>query len=178
MGQIKTPEKVTPIASVFTGDDNMFTMVESELIGQLGKCIYKSEKLPFVHTVYYTQEMGPDLKRMVFAFDSLKDPAELPAFKVWSNTLETTWSLNERRRVNIDVGYVTLAKLVLATTKDHAHRLYLGQGIYGEVTLHYVNGQFEPWPWTYPDYATSSYRGIFSDIRELHRRKLRTQMLH
>ncbi len=173
MGQIRAPEKVTPIASVFTGDDNMFIVVESELTKRLGRCIYKSEQLPFTHTNYYTAEMGPDLTRIIFAFDYLLDPAELPALKRWSNDLEDTWSWDGRRQVNIDMGYVTLAKLVLATTKDHAHRLYLGQGIYGEVTLHYENGQFQPWPWTYPDYASPSYRQILGTIRELHRLKLR-----
>ncbi len=174
MGQIKTPEKVTPIASVFTGDDSMFADVESELTTQLGPCAYKSDKLSFAHTDYYTEEMGSNLKRIIFAFEALVDPAELPALKKWSNNLEDTWSRNGKRRVNIDMGYVTLAKLVLATTKDHAHRLYLGQGIYGEVTLHYVSGEFQPWPWTYPDYASPTYRQIFGTIRELHRLKLRT----
>lgn len=173
LGQIRAPEKVTPIASVFAADKNMFAMTEAVLTPRLGKCIYRSEPMPFAHTNYYTDEMGPDLKRIVFAFDELVDPKELVALKIWSNSLEETWSQDGCRRVNIDMGYVSLAKLVLATTKDHAHRLYLGQGIYGEVTLHYTGGEFLPWPWTYPDYASASYRQLFGAIRELHRLKLR-----
>ena len=113
--------------------------------------------------------MGPDLTRIIFAFTKLLDPADLPSLKTWSNQLENAWSKNGSRRVNIDVGYVSLAKLVLASTKDHAHRLYLGQGIYGEVTLYYAGGEFQPWPWTYPDYASLTYRKIFGTIREQHR---------
>jgi len=174
LGQVRAPEQVTPIASVFTGDDDMLTAAQSELTGRLGRCVYKSERLPFAHTMYYEAEMGADLTRIIFAFGNLIDPAQLPALKNWSNDLENRWSQEGRRRVNIDVGYVSLAKLVLATTKDHAHRLYLGQGIYGEVTLHYVSGEFRPWPWTYPDYASLSYRKMFGAIRELHRLELRT----
>ena len=169
---------MTPIASVFSSDGNLFTTVEAHLISRLGRCIFKSDILPFVHTSYYAKEMGVDLKRIIYAFDTLLDPAELPNWKIWSNNLEGSLSLNDRRRINIDVGYVTSAKLVLATTKDHAHRLYLGKGIYGEVTLHYANGNYQPWPWTYPDYATLSYRGIFGSIRELHREKLKARTLH
>lgn len=108
-----------------------------------------------------------------FAFAKLLDPAELPALKHWSNLLEQTWTVNGQRKVNIDTGYISLGKLVLATTKDHSHRLYLAEGIYGEVTLRFVHGHFEPWPWTYPDYASPNYRKICEKIREIHRQKLR-----
>ncbi|BCV25565.1 DUF4416 family protein [Gelria sp. Kuro-4] len=175
MGRVTVPEPVTPIASVFTGDEGLFAAVRAALAERLGPCIYASPVLPFDHTDYYAAEMGPDLKRRLFAFADLVDPGELPALKHWSNSLEAHWAVDGRRRVNIDVGYITLAKLVLATTKDHAHRLYLGKGIYGEVTLRYVGGRFEPWPWTYPDYASPAYRKICAEIRELHRARLRTR---
>jgi hypothetical protein len=175
MGKIKVPEPVTPIASVFTGDEGLFETVRAALAERLGPCIYASPVMPFDHTDYYTAEMGPGLKRCLFAFANLFDPGELPALKRWSNSLEEGWAVDGRRRVNIDVGYITLGKLVLATTKDHAHRLYLGEGIYGEVTLRFVGGHFEPWPWTYPDYASPEYRKICEEIRELHRQKLRSR---
>ena len=79
-----------------------------------------------------------------------------------------TW----RRRVNLDPGYVDQAKLVLATTKDRQHRLYLGRGIYGEVTLRFTGGRFEPWEWTYPDYRTPEYRVFFETVRRRYRQQL------
>ena len=69
------------------------------------------------------------------------------------------------RPVNLDMGYVDGGKLVLATTKDYAHRLYLGAGIYGEVTLRWRAGAFEPWEWTYPDYRSGHYREFFAQVR-------------
>ncbi|HHX23864.1 MAG: DUF4416 family protein [Tepidanaerobacteraceae bacterium] len=178
MGKIKTPELVTPIASVFTLEEGLFQPVQEILSEGLGTCIYESPMLLFNHTDYYTAEMGCNLKRRIFAFEKLIDPCELATIKCWSNSLEQNWAVNNKRQVNIDVGYISLGKLVLASTKDHSHRLYLGKGIYGEVTLRFVGGQFEPWPWTYPDYASLQYRKIFYEIRELQRKKLRSQSTH
>jgi len=62
---------------------------------------------------------------------------------------------------------------VLATTKNYAHRIYLGGGIYAEVTLRYQGGTFRPWPWTYPDYASPPLIAIFNHIRQLYVRQLR-----
>ena len=69
------------------------------------------------------------------------------------------------RPINIDPGYVTPAKLVLATTKDRAHRIYLGRGIYAEVTLTYAKKAFQSMPWTYPDYRSEPYRRFFEQVR-------------
>ena len=68
--------------------------------------------------------------------------------------------------------YVVSSKLVLATTKDHAHRLYLGGGIYAECTLRWFQGDFVPWEWTYPDYRTEHYRDFFAAVRRLLEEKL------
>ena len=101
--------------------------------------------------------------------------AQLPALKNWSNDLENSWSQEGRRQVNIDVGVCELGQASSGyLPKDHAHRLYLGQGIYGEVTLHYVSGEFRPLALDYPDYTSLSYRKMFGTIRELHRLQLRT----
>lgn len=174
MGKIRTLEPVTPVASVFTSDEGLFESVQMALSQRLGPCIYVSSVLPFYHTDYYTTEMGEDLKRCIFAFAELIDPSKLPALKYWSNSLEQDWAVDSKRRVNIDIGYISLGKLVLASTKNHSHRLYLADGIYGEVTLRFVSGHFQPWPWTYPDYASPKYRKICDEIRELHRQKLRS----
>ncbi len=72
-----------------------------------------------------------------------------------------------RRRVNLDPGYLIASKLVLATTKDFAHRIYLGQGIYGEVTLNYRRGQgWQPHPWTYADYRSPLALEFFALVRK------------
>jgi hypothetical protein len=81
--------------------------------------------------------------------------------------------LGSRRRINLDPGYVDLSKLVLATTKNHQHRLYLGQGVYGEVTLRFTRKSFRPWEWTYPDYRSEHYVQFFNEVRNTYLEQLR-----
>ena len=80
------------------------------------------------------------------------DPGILAAVKAATNKIEerkaVTTPNSMKRSINLDPGYITLGKLVLASTKDHAHRIYLGQGIYAEVTLEYREGGWRSRDWT------------------------------
>ncbi|MGD2207756.1 MAG: DUF4416 family protein [Anaerolineae bacterium] len=173
MGIAREPEPVKLVASLFTGEITLLDRVKVELSDLLGPMDIESELLPFDHTDFYTPEFGPDLQRQIVAFERLVDPGELPVIKRQTNDLEWSLAAEGKRRVNIDSGYISLGKLVLASTKAHAHRLYLAQGIYGEVTLTYQRGRFRPWPWTYPDYASDRYCALFGEIRERYKAQLR-----
>jgi Domain of unknown function (DUF4416) len=173
MGTVREPEKVKLIASLLAGDPALLAEAKTALLPLLGPIDFESSLLPFDHTDYYTPEFGPGLVRQIVTFERLVDPADLSTIKRRTNDLEQSLVAGERRRVNIDPGYVSLGKLVLASTKNHGHRLYLGQGIYGEVTLTYQHGRFHPWPWTYPDYASDEYCALFDKIRERYKAQLR-----
>jgi hypothetical protein len=173
MGTAREPQPVKLIASLLTGEPRLFARVREALVATWGAIDLQSEILPFDHTDYYAVEFGPALQRQIVAFERLISPAELPAAKLLANGLEQSLAAEGRRRINIDPGYVSLGKLVLATTKDHAHRLYLGQGVYGEVTLAYQQGHFRPWPWTYPDYGSEEYCALFGRIRQRYKAQLR-----
>jgi len=173
MGTIKEPPPVKLIASIFTGDETLLAVARGALVNRFGAIDYQSELLPFNHTSYYAREFGPGLVRQIVAFADLIAPQRLAEIKHTTNELEMTWAIAQRRRVNVDPGYVSLGKLVLATTKDYAHRIYLGQGIYAEVTLYYKHGAFHPWEWTYPDYASPRYREILGQIRSMYVAQLR-----
>lgn len=135
-----------------------------------GPVAARSPPLAFVETDYYQQEMGDDLLKQFWVHRRLVDPAVLPEVKHQTNQWEAEYAglgaHPEPRPLNLDPGYLTLAKLVLASTKDHAHRLYLGGGIYGEVTLQYRGRRWQAMPWTYPDYLRSEYHQFFSEARE------------
>ncbi|MEA3346401.1 MAG: DUF4416 family protein [Chloroflexota bacterium] len=175
MGQARSPEGVKLIASILGADEERLRRAESLLAQEFGLLDYRSELLPFTHTDYYTPEFGAPLVRVIVAFEPLMDPELLPVIKHRTNELEGGNSDRERRWVNIDPGYVSLSKLVLATTKNHSHRIYLRDGIYAEVTLRYQQGTFRPWPWTYPDYASPPYIAIFNRIRHQYHRQLRSR---
>ena len=123
-------------------------------------------------TDYYQNEMGSRLKKHFIVFASLIDPSHLPAIKVRTNSIENNYLTKNKRCVNIDPGYITQAKLVLATTKNYSHRIYLGQGIYGDVHLHYQKGEYRPNPWTYPDYMDARNIKFFNRIREAYLKQL------
>ena len=173
MGERKTPQSVKLIASIFSANEERLLQAESLLVQEFGPLDYRSSLLLFIHTDYYTAEFGTPLVRVIVAFERLVDPDMLPAIKCRTNEMERDDSSRRHRWANIDPGYVSLSKLVLATTKDHAHRIYLRHGIYAEVTLQFREGTFCPWPWTYPDYASAPYIAIFNHIRSQYHRQLR-----
>jgi hypothetical protein len=173
MGEIREPRPVKLIVSLFTGDVHLLPATREALAERFGHIDYQSELLPFDHTNYYEAEFGPNLQRQVLAFAQLVPPDQLATIKHSTNQLEQTWVVKGRRRVNLDPGYVELSKLILATTKNYSHRVYLGQGIYAEVTLHYRRGAFRGWEWTYPDYASARYLEIFDHIRDIYLAQLR-----
>jgi hypothetical protein len=173
MGTARDPDLVKLIASLLTGRFWALEEAKAALAESLGALDFQSALIPFDHTDYYAAEMGSGLVRQIVTFERLVPPARLPAIKLLTNGVEQRLAEGGRRVVNIDPGYVSLAKLVLASTKDHGHRLYLDRGIYGEVTLSYQGGRFRPWPWSYPDYASDGYCSLFGQIRERYKQQLR-----
>jgi len=173
MGKVREPLPVKLVASMFTGQRELLEEAKARLSEEFGPIDYQSELLPFDHTTYYAAEFGKGLVRQFVAFANLIDPGQLAEIKRLTNALEMEWARAGKRRINIDPGYVSHSKLVLATTKNYAHRIYLGGGIYAEVTLRYQGGTFRPWPWTYPDYASPPLIAIFNHIRQLYVRQLR-----
>ena len=137
----------------------------------------KVPTLVFDQTDYYAATMGGDLRKQFFAFHDLITPVRLADVKRHTNALERelrqSGSYPESRPVNIDPGYLTLGKFLLATTKDQAHRVYLRDGIFAEVTLHYQAGAFEPWPWTYADYRQPAVLAFLQEARTYYHDRLR-----
>lgn len=103
-------------------------------------------------TDYYKNEMGNELKKVYMSFEKLIERDRLAGIKNHTNSIESGFLNNKNRSINLDPGYLTNEKLVLATTKDYFHRIYLENGIYAEVTLHYRHGKFRYFSWSYPDY--------------------------
>jgi len=129
---------------------------------------FESEILNFDFTDYYCKEMGGGLKRQFVSFKKPIDAAKLSEIKIFTNKMEEKLRQNFSRTINIDPGYLDMSKLILATTKDYNHRIYIGRGIFAEVTLYYRGKSFLPWEWTYPDYKSQRYIDIFNKIREIY----------
>lgn len=174
MGSIKKVLLVKLILGLITQSEANFIVAQNALKRKFGDIDYKSPIYDFKLTNYYEQEFGPGLKRQFLSFSKLINPEKLAKIKVITNEIEKKYSAKDRRLINIDPGYITASKLILATTKDYSHRIYLRKGIFAEVTLYFRNNTFNPWDWTYPDYKTKSYIEIFNKIREIYMRQIQT----
>ena len=125
-------------------------------------------------TDYYSTEMGTKLQKGIFTFEELKPAYLLPKIKIATNKIEGQFLTTENRQVNIDPGYICAAKVILATTKDYDHRLYLGEGIFGDVHLRFQKGKFNACDWTYPDYRQPMILDFFNDTRKNYLTQLQT----
>lgn len=173
MGKISSPAPVKLIMGVLARNQEILEKSKSDCSRILGPVDLSSEVIPFEFTTYYEEEMGAGLLRQWVSFEPLVDPAELPAIKHRTSNLEVGCAVEGKRTVNLDPGYLTESRVVLASTKDFAHRLYLGKGIYGELTLTYARGIFLPLEWTYPDYRILTATDFFQKVRARYREQLK-----
>jgi len=173
MGTIKSPPPVQFFTSIIFRDSGILSQAEAGLSGLLGALDEKTAVVPFCQSDYYEPEMGTELMRCFLLFQPLLDRERLAEIKGATNRIEERLSTDGRRLVNIDPGYVALEHMVLATTKGYSHRLYLGQGIFADLTLIYDNGTYRPLPWTYPDYGSDELISLFNLWRERYKRLLR-----
>lgn len=170
MGKICPPGKVKLIAGLISNDETLFDKAGARLEkGLKNKIDFKSGPIDFTYTDYYGKEMGGCLKRKFISFERPVRLERIAQVKLLANGIEKRFCVGGKRTVNIDPGYVDMAKVVLLSTKDYSHRVYVGSGIFAEVTLYYKDKRFNPWPWTYPDYKSEEYARIFGIIRGMYR---------
>jgi hypothetical protein len=175
LGRIRERAPVKLFVGLLTSLPETIPLVSEQLSSLLGLVDLRSETLPFDTTHYYDQEMGSPLKRIFFGFEGLIRPDAIAGIKAETNKVEATLSAQfdrVSRAVNLDPGYLEQSKIVLASTKNFYHRIYLAEGIYGEVTLHYEGGRWLSFPWTFPDYKSGRYDTFFIELRKRYRLQL------
>jgi|SRR5579883_1064044 hypothetical protein len=177
MAEPRSPAPALLVIAVFSRHEEAFTWAQGRLEALFGPIGLASEPYLFDQTTYYEASMGRDLRKCFLAFERLVLPDRLADIKRQTNALEHELAATRRypevRPLNLDPGLLVLGKLVLATTKDQAHRIYLRDGIFAEVTLHYQAGVFEPWPWTYADYRLPCVHEFLQQARAYYRQRLR-----
>lgn len=175
MGDIHQPAPVKLIVGLLAAREAWLEAAVERLVACFGPVDLASDPIPFTFTDYYTAQMGAGLLRQFVTHERLIPPDDLAAIKVRTNALEgelaADLDADVPRPVNLDPGLLEGSKLVLASTKDQAHRIYLGQGIYAELTLTFCRGEFVPAPWTYRDYRTDAYHAFLKRARERYLRQ-------
>lgn len=170
MGQRRQAEPVKLFVGMLSAYRGAFAAAESCLADALGPVDLRSDLFAHEFTEYYRDEMGHPLVRYFVSFDRLIAPGELAGVKRLTGEIEARMAADGEwpvaRPMNLDPGYIAPSKLVLSSTKDYSHRIYLDDGIYGEVTLLFRHGTWKQLEWTYPDYRTPAYHEFFTRIRE------------
>jgi len=170
----RQPQPVKLIASIITGEPELTEEICNRLTAQYGPIDYTSQRLAFAYTDYYAEEIGPELFRHFITLRDLIAPERLPDIKLYTNGLEAVFSRpGGSRRVNIDPGYLTLHHLILATCKNFAHRPYLRDGVFADLTLLYKGGTFTALAWTFPDYRTPELIGLLNSLRDAYYHQLK-----
>jgi hypothetical protein len=178
MGQPIPHPPALLLVAAFSRHGEALDWARDRAITAWGPTALESPAFVFDNTDYYRPTMGEELRKAFWLFERPFDPAELVAIKLETNRWEEEYAARgehaESRPLNLDPGYLTLGKLVLASTKDFAHRIYLDQGIYAEITLYYRHHRWQDHPFTFADYRREDYQRFFSECREyLHERSRR-----
>ncbi len=175
MGIAKKPQQVILFAGILSqGSENLLKALDM-LGAQIGAIKEQTPVTPFTYTTYYEGEMGRDLLRTFILFESPVERDSLSEIKATTNAIEGSFAPDGNRTVNIDPGYIALEHVILATTKGYAHRIYLREGIYADLTLMYRDGTYRPLEWTYPDYAEEQTISLFNRWREYYKKVIKCQ---
>ena len=169
MWMLKKPEPVKLIVGILGCNEQAVNAAVEMIKAKFGKCDLESPIWPFNHTEYYAQETGKEIRKKFVTVEKLIMPGKLAAIKCKTNKIEkalaATIKCGLSRPVNIDPGYIEPSKLVLASTKNFSHRIYIGKKIWAEVTLIYDKGLWKTFDYTYPDYRQKCYHDFFSRVR-------------
>jgi hypothetical protein len=169
------PKPAKLIVGFFMQQRSLAADITEALQDRLGPVEMISPWLDFDFTTYYEAELGTPLVRRLLVFRNLIEQTRLPAIKQMTNGIEAQHTRDGKRRVNIDPGYLLPERFVLATGKNFTHRIYIGEGIYADLTLIYQKGAFRTLPWTYPDYADGRLIDFLTVVRNKYMLELKKQ---
>jgi len=178
------PKPAKLIISMFTSDKSLFSLYKKELIKRFGEVDIESNAQPFNFTDYYEEEFGKNLMQKLFSFSPLIRQDKLAEIKITTNSIENNFKneniknniTHPKRKINLDPGYITLDKYILASTKNGPSRICLNKGIYAEITLRFINKSFVTCEYTYPNYKTNEYINYLNSVRQKYKLQLRENL--
>lgn len=169
MWELKTPGRVKLIVGILAADAGCLESAVETVEQKFGKIDLKSDVWDFSQTDYYKDQTGGEILKQFVSLERTISPGRLAKIKLKTNRIEKLLAeelaATVPRPVNLDPGLIEPSKLILATTKNYSHRIYIGKKIYAEVTLIYDKGKWQGFDYTYPDYQQECYFDFFSKVR-------------
>jgi len=160
------------VGALFSSESLLKAAVEMGT-ARFGRIDRESSAFLFKWTDYYEAEMGKPIYRKLLSFEKLVAPDFLAAAKLLTNEIEQQLMVKGKRKVNLDVGYLDYDKVVLASAKSGIHKIYLNQGIYADLALHYEKGKYNSYPWAFLDFKSAEYHSFFLKVREIYKTQLK-----
>lgn len=166
------PKPVKLFFAILFSDNEKLKRAELMLSEKFGEIDFRSQVFDFSETDYYNEEMGENIKRIFISISKLISPDKILIAKKESAEIEKMLSVEGKRKVNIDPGYIDLNKVVLATFKGGGCKVYIGEGVWIDIMLRYEKGKFQSFPWTFPDFAKSKYSEVLLSIRKIYKQQI------
>ena len=163
------PDPVKFFIGILFSDLKLLEKVIHLLTEKFGEIDYTSPEFEFNVSDYYREEIGGSILRKFVSFANLINPGNLAKIKIKSNEIEDHLSVNGKRKVNLDPGYMDFNKVVLASAKYDGQKIYLALGIYADPVLWYEKRSFHPYSYSFPDFKTGAYNETFLQIRILYK---------
>jgi hypothetical protein len=178
MWDLQNPKPVKLIIGILAADEISLATAIKIISKSFGLIDLSSDVWPFTQTDYYKDELGPNALRQFVTLEKLIDPGKLAQIKHDTNSLEQqladSLKLSLPRPVNLDPGFIEPSKLILASTKNFSHRIYIGNKMFAEVTLMYEKGSWRHFEYTFPDYRQPCYQDFLSKVRNRLLEQLKT----
>ena len=172
MWEINKTQPVKLLIAAMAADNKCLSAALDAIVAEFGTTDFESDIWPFDQTDYYKDQTGPNIVKQFVSIEKLIDPGELAQIKHKTNQIEQTQADLLRssgvvwpRPINLDPGIIEPSKLVLASTKNFSHRIYIGEQMYAEVTLVFHKGKWESFPYTFGDYKQLRYFEFFNKVR-------------
>lgn len=167
MGAVYEFEKEKLIIGVIYHEGEILEKAMNILTEEFGEIDDVSEEFSFSKefSTYYDDEIGGEGLRRIYSFKRLVDPSRQADIKTRTNEIEAKFSIDGKRQINLDPGFINHGRLLLATTKETGFRIPLKDGIYTELTLFWARGGWQKLPWTYRDYQSERVQKFITEVR-------------
>ncbi|MGD9127252.1 MAG: DUF4416 family protein [Planctomycetia bacterium] len=169
MGQPSSHQPTRLFMALFSRFGEAFDWARERAVDAWGPIAIESEPFHFEETNYYQSTMGAELIKRFWLFEKPYDQSHTVDAKLTTNDWEEEYQklkpYEVARPLNLDPGYMTAAKLILSSTKNFTHRIYLDRGIFAELTLYYKKNAWRYNDFTFPDYRRADYHAFFDKCR-------------